>query len=153
LAIVLLIVAAFALGWWGRGHRTTKPPAGPPRADLDQAVRHTLIAFQAALSLWQAQGSTGASSPQLARQSVAAFEHRRTALAAATLEPGAAPEAQAALTRAQRAAGRLADGLAGFADGAPLEVGRERALISAERALTAARIELGAASANGSEPG
>lgn len=152
LIIFLLIVAAFALGWWGRGRRRPAP-APHDRADgLDQTLGFTLTAFQAALSLWQAQAHGRRSSPALATQSVTVFQRRRAALAAAPLPAGAPPEERAAYDRAQRAADRLADGLAPFADGSALDLDRERALISAERALSTARLELRAASPNGSGP-
>jgi hypothetical protein len=152
LVIVVLILAAFALGWWGRGRRVAAPPPGPTDDRVDQALRFTLIAYQAALSLWQARGPDGASppSPALARQSVYVFERRRLALAAVALGPEATPETAAAHARALRAAARLGDGLSAFADGAPLDLQRERALVSAERALISARLELRAASVNGS---
>jgi hypothetical protein len=140
--LVLLIVAAFALGWWGRGRRAASPPSRPDDLDLDRALLMTLTAFQAALSLWQARGSGDSPSLNLARQSVDAFERRRLALAALALGPDALPEATGAYARAQRAAGRLADGLAPFADGARLDLQTERALVSAERTLVAARLEL-----------
>jgi hypothetical protein len=152
LVIVALILAAFALGWWGRGRRVTTPPPGPADGEFDQALRSTLVAYQAALSLWQARGPDGAprSSPTLARQSVDVFERRRLALAAVALGPEAPPESAAAHARALRAAARLGDGLSAFADGAPLDLERERALVSAERALISARLELHATSSNGS---
>jgi hypothetical protein len=65
---------------------------------------------------------------------------------------GASPEAEQAYERAQRAADRLGAGLAPFADGFPLDVERERSLVSAERALTAARLELRSARVDGSRP-
>ncbi len=152
LIIFVLIVAAFALGWWGRGRRQS-PAAPHDGADsLDQTVGFTLTAFQAALSLWQAQGQGRTSSAALASQSVAVFDRRRAALAAAPLSAGATPEERAAYDRAQRAADRLADGLAAFAHGSALDLARERALISAERALSTARLELRAISSNGSRP-
>jgi hypothetical protein len=152
LIIFVLIVAAFALGWWGRGQRAA-PSLGRQGGDsLDQAVGFTLTAFQAALGLWQAQGRGGPSSDSLAAQSVAVFKRRRAALAAATLPADARPEARTAYDRAQRAADRLADGLSGFAAGSALDRDRERTLISAERALTTARLELRAATSNGSRP-
>jgi hypothetical protein len=153
LIIFLLIVAAFALGWWGRGRRTP-PPAPHDRGDnLDQTLGFTLTAFQATLSLWQAQGDGGPSSETLAAQSVAAFQRSRAALARASLPSDAGPDARAAYERAQRAADRLTDGLLRFADGSALDRDRERGLISAERALGAARMELRAANSNGSGPG
>lgn len=152
LIIFVLIVAAFALGWWGRGRR--KPPAKPhDGADsLDQTLGFTLTAFQAALSLWQAQGQGRAPSSALATQSVGVFERRRAALAAAPLPVGGTSEERAAYDRAQRAADRLADGLAAFAQRSALDLDRERALISAERALSTARLELRAGSSNGAGP-
>jgi predicted lipid-binding transport protein (Tim44 family) len=155
LVIVLLILAAFALGWWGRGRRIAAQPASPVDGELDQALQVTLIAYQAALSLWQARAPDGSapSSPALARQSVDVFERRRLALAAIALGPEASPEAAAAHARALGAASRLGDGLAAFADGAPLDRESERALASAERALISARLELQAAGRNGALPG
>ena len=151
LIIFLLIVAAFALGWWGRGRRTSPPAPADGGDTLDQTLGFTLTAFQAALSLWQAQGDGGPSSSEaLAAQSVAVFQRRRAALATASLPSAAGPEARAAYDRAQRAADRLTDGLSGFADGSALNLDRERGLISAERALGVARMELRAASSNGS---
>jgi hypothetical protein len=153
LIIFLLIVAAFALGWWGRGRRTPPPGQHDSGDSLDQTLGFTLTAFQAALSLWQTQGDGGPSSPALAAQSVGEFQRRRAGLAVAPVPSDAGPEARAAYDRAQRAADRLADGLSGFADGSALNLDRERGLISAERALGAARMELRAASSDGSRPG
>jgi hypothetical protein len=152
LVIIVLILAAFSLGWWGRGRRVATRPATPADGELDQAVRFTLTAYQAALSLWQARGPDDASpaSAALARQSIDVFERRRLALAAVALSPEATPETAAAYARALRAATRLCEGLSRFADGAPLDLESERALVSAERALISARLELRAASGNGS---
>jgi hypothetical protein len=143
LITLLLILAAFALGWWGRGRRSRPPPASDPAADeLDQTLRFALTAFQAALSLWQAQDQGQPTHSLLAAQSVAEFRRRRAALAAAALPAQTTPEALRAYEQAQRAADRLAAGLTAFADGLPLDVQRERTLVSAERSLTAARTEL-----------
>lgn len=152
LSIFVLIVAAFALGWWGRGRR--RPPLAPPEGadSLDQTLGLTLTAFQAALSLWQAQDQGRPSSAALAAQSVAVFGRRRAALAAVPPTVAATADERAAYDRAQRAADRLADGLAAFADGSALDLDRERALISAERALSTARLELRTASPSVTSP-
>ncbi len=173
--VIVLIVAAFALGWWGHGwrqgarstsladapepehaprepeHAPREPgppePRRPAAAELDAALQSTITAFQAALGVWQAQGRESASSTPLAGPALAAFERQRAALAAVALDPGAGPGAQASLQRARRAADRLSHRLGPLAAGEPLDLERERALIAAERALTAARLALVAASA------
>jgi hypothetical protein len=157
--VIALILAAFALGWWGHGWRQGarskraddpgEPAATVPflsgEAASDAVLRAVLTAFQAALGIWQVQGPSASSPTPLARQALAAFRRERAALAALDLDDAAPPGAAAALQRARRAADRLAEGLAPLAAGEPLERERERALVGAERTLIAARHELIAA--------
>jgi hypothetical protein len=169
--VIVLIAAAFALGWWGHGWRLgprstraveaddpSAAPPGPspgtpaapvpsmPATELDAVLQSLMTAFQAALGVWQARSPQSSSSATLAGHAVGAFERQRAALAALSLDPGASPGTQAALDRARRAADRLSEGLAPLAAGESLALERERALIGAERALGAARYALLAAS-------
>jgi hypothetical protein len=144
-AIVVLILAAFALGRFTRGPRrgAEQRAALTAARQADAGLADTSAAFQAALALWQGQDPIASSSRVLALRSVDAFDQRRQAVTSAfELHPPTSAGLAAASARAERAIGRLADGLARYADGAPLDVERERALVSAERALAAARIEL-----------
>jgi hypothetical protein len=141
--VIVLIVVAFALGWWGHGWRQgarSKGARGP--GELDAALRAVLTAFQAALSVWQAEWPPADAPSPLAGHALAAFQRERAALAALELDHDARPEVAAALQRARRATDRLAAGLAPLAAGEPLGRERERTLVGAERALIAARYQL-----------
>jgi hypothetical protein len=163
--LVIVVVAAFALGWWGHGWRqrdrstaeagravgdpppptielAPPTPDPPPLPELDAALRDLLTAFQAALVLWQAQGTRSHAPTPATAQAMTAFRRHRSDLAALDLGSDASPASRPPLRRALRAADRLAEGLAPLASGVPLEREHERALIGAERALSAARYEL-----------
>ena len=168
--VIVLIVAAFALGWWGHGWRqgarstsladaaepepaTVEPGhPEPPRlagtAELDATLQSTITAFQATLGCGRPSAPRP---PWPARRSLrSSVTGRPCGRGGAGLDSGASPDARAALDSARRAADRLSEGLAPLAAGEPLDLARERSLLGAERALTAARHALLAASASSS---
>jgi hypothetical protein len=141
--LVGLAVLIFAMGWLARGRREQAERAeehpGEVACEVDSALRAALTAFQAAIALWQLEGEGG--SP-LADRVLATFTSRSTEAGAQLASAERQGLSAERLARVRAALDQLSEGLADYQPGLALDTDRERALVRAERAFTAARMEL-----------
>lgn len=137
--LLVLVLLAFVLGWVARGRREASDRVGERRARqvaaLDASLGAALTAFQAALAMWQLDAS--AISP-LGRRALATFEQSRAAVVSVSSEPHE-DDVRTPIEQALAALTLLAAGLREYGEGVELDTDRSRALIRAERRLTAAR--------------
>jgi hypothetical protein len=134
IVLAALVVAAFALGWVGRGRRERPAKRTDALIALDDALGEALTAFQATLGLWQLERER--ISP-LGERALASFSRQHAAVRrlARSIEQPARPE----IGRAIAALDAMAAGLVAYAGGSALGGDRERSLMRAERSLTGAR--------------
>jgi hypothetical protein len=141
--LVGLAVLTFAMGWLARGRRERAERAEahptPAASELDIALAAALTAFQAAIAVWQLEGQGGS---QLADRVLATFTNRSAAVDALLANAELRDQARYPLTQVRAALEHLSSGLEDYREGLVLDADRERALLRAERAFTAARIEL-----------
>lgn len=152
--LIVLVVAAFALGWWTRGRRTPGDQASRDRptsetetalaaSRLDALLAEALTALQAALALWQVEGD-GPSPGRFGftRRAILAFEQAGAKVRNVELPAQSGDDIGPAHRRAVRAVDLLSEELSAHRPGEPLEIERERKLAAAERMLVSARLGL-----------
>src|SRR5947209_11614824 len=138
-ALIVLVVVAFVVGWFARGRRDrhgTTASASQSVAEIDAAIARALTSFQAVLATLQLDDAARSS---LAARAIRAFQQRCAVVSKLAADPDVPAGAQEALRRASAELERLAEEVSAHDEETPLGPERERRLLSVERRVASAR--------------